>query len=109
MLAPLIMLFCGIGAYSLNNSVNDVLTMVGFGIVGYGLRKKGFDPAPLLLAFVLGSLFEQSVRQALLIGYGSPIIFVQKPIAAACLAAAIIGLLWPAFKNPLMRMRKRAH
>ena len=98
-MAPMIMLFCGIGAYSLNNSVNDVWTMLGFGILGYGLRKKAFDPAPLLLAFVLGSLFEQNVRQALLIGYGSPAIFVQKPIAAVFLAAAMTGLLWPVIKT----------
>jgi putative tricarboxylic transport membrane protein len=94
-MAPFILMFCGIGAYSLNNSVDDVLSMAGFGLLGYGLRKTGFDPAPLLLAFVLGSLLEQNLRQGLLIGYGSPAIFIEKPIAAFFLAAAVLGLLWP--------------
>jgi putative tricarboxylic transport membrane protein len=107
-MAPLILMFCGIGAYSLNNSVDDVLSMVAFGVAGYGLRKAGFDLAPLLLAFVLGSLLEQNLRQALLIGYGSPMIFVEKPIAAVFLAAAILGLLWPLLMRLVARMRWRS-
>jgi putative tricarboxylic transport membrane protein len=94
-MAPIILMVCGIGAYSLNNSAGDVIAMAGFGILGYTLRRCGFDLAPLLLAFVLGSLLEQNLRQALLIGYGSPLIFVQKPIAAFFLAAAVVTLCWP--------------
>ena len=104
-MAPLIILFCGIGAYSLNSNVNDVMAMVVFGVVGYGLRRNGFDLAPLLLAFVLGSLLEQNVRQALLIGYGSPMIFLQKPIAAVFLSAAAISLLYPLLQRALRRLR----
>jgi len=99
LMAPIIVLFCGIGAYSLNNSALDVLSMAGFGLLGYGLRKAGFDLAPLLLAFVLGSLLEQSIKQALLIGYGDPIVFLQKPISAVILAATAAVLLWPVLAN----------
>jgi putative tricarboxylic transport membrane protein len=101
LMAPLIVLFCAIGAYSLNNSVQDVLSMAAFGLGGYGLRKAGFDLAPLLLAFVLGSLFEQSVKQGLLIGYGNPLVFFQKPISAVILVVTACVLLWPLVKRLL--------
>jgi len=94
-LLPLILLFCVVGAFSLNNNVMDAVVMGGFGIAGYLLRKGGFDAAPLILAYVLGPLFERSVRQALLIGYGSPTIFITKPIAAAFVVAAVLVLLVP--------------
>src|SRR6185503_20157799 len=102
-MAPLILMFCCIGAYSLNNSAGDVVAMSGFGVLGYVLRRCGFDLAPLLLAFVLGSLLEQNLRQALLIGYGSPAIFLQKPIAAFFLAGAVAVLVWPLLARALSR------
>ena len=104
-LNPFIILFCGVGAYSLNNSVTDVLAMTGFGIVGYVLRKARFDPAPLLLAFVLGALLEQNVRQGLLIGLGSPLIFIQSPISATLLAFAVVVILAPLVKAIVARRR----
>jgi putative tricarboxylic transport membrane protein len=79
--------------------------MGAFGLAGYVLRKGGFDPAPLVLAFVLGPLFERSVRQALLIGYGSPTIFVTQPIAAAFVAAAALVLLYPLMRR-LLSLRR---
>lgn len=94
-LLPLILLFCIVGAFSVNNNVTDAIVMGGLGIAGYFLRKGGFDPAPLILAYVLGPLFERSVRQALLIGYGSPTIFITEPIAAAFVAASVLVLLLP--------------
>lgn len=102
-LLPLILLFCVVGTYSLNNSVVDVLLMAGFGLLGYALRRGGFDPAPFVLAFVLGPLFERSVRQALLIGYGSPAIFLTQPIAAGFVAAAILILLAPVARRVVSR------
>jgi putative tricarboxylic transport membrane protein len=106
LMAPLIVLFCAIGAYSLNNSVLDVLSMATFGLAGYGLRKTGFDLAPLLLAFVLGSLLEQSVKQALLIGYGHPLVFLEKPISAVILAITAGVLLWPILASLRRRARR---
>lgn len=87
-LSPLIVIFCVIGAYSLNNAMFDVFAMIGFGIIGYGLRKAGYDVAPFLLAFVIGGMFEQNLRQGLIVGFGDPLVFVRSPISAAFLALA---------------------
>ena len=73
----------------------DVGAMIGFGLLGYGLRKAGFDVAPLLLAFVLGAMFEQNLRQGLIIGYGDPRGFPRSPISAGFLAVALLVLLVP--------------
>jgi putative tricarboxylic transport membrane protein len=97
LLSPLILLFCIVGAYSLNNSTFDVLAVVVFGLIGFVLRKADLDAAPLMLAFVLGEMLERSFRQALLIGAGHPSIFVTKPISAAllaCAAAILLRALW---------------
>jgi putative tricarboxylic transport membrane protein len=97
-LAPLILLFCVVGAYSLQNSAFDVLMVGIFGVLGFLLRLVKLDPAPFMLAFVLGELLEKSLRQALLIGIGSPMILVQKPISAVLLACAALVLLWPVLR-----------
>lgn len=104
-LLPLILLFCVVGAFSLNNNATDVLAMAGLGILGWLLHKAGFEPAPLLLAYVLGPLFERAVRQALLIGYGSPAIFITEPIAASFVALAVLVLVGPAILRLLRRSR----
>lgn len=92
----LILFFCVIGAYSLNNNMFDVAAMLAFGVIGYGLRKTGFDVAPLLLAFVLGRLFEESLMQGLIIGNGQMSAFLVSPLSAMFLAAALLIVLLPA-------------
>jgi putative tricarboxylic transport membrane protein len=94
-LAPLIVLFCVVGAYSLNGNPADVVALVVFGLAGWAMRRGALDAAPLLLAFVLGGIFERSLRQSLLIGLGSPLIFVTRPIAATLLVLAVLLLLAP--------------
>lgn len=91
-LAPLIILFCFVGAYSLNNNYADVVIMSILGLIGYGMRKVDLDAAPLLLAFVLGGILEKSLRQSLLISLGSPFIFLRRPISAILLSIALILL-----------------
>ncbi|MSO71921.1 MAG: tripartite tricarboxylate transporter permease [Alphaproteobacteria bacterium] len=90
---PAIMLFCCIGVYSVNNSPGDVLMTAAFGLFGFGLFKLGFEPAPLVLAFVLGKLLEEKLRQALVLSRGSFTTFVEKPIAAGLLLIALVVLL----------------
>ena len=92
-LFPLILLFCLIGTYSVNNSSVDLVVMIIFGIVGYFMRKLGYEGAPLILAFILGPILEQALRQSLLMSMGSFMIFINRPISVALLAVAFLLLL----------------
>jgi len=108
-LSPLIVMFCVIGAYSLNNAMFDVFAMIGFGILGYGLRKAGYDVAPFLLAFVIGSMFEQNLRQGLIVGFGDPLVFVRSPISAGFLALAVAIVAVPLVAARISRARRVRH
>lgn len=104
-MSVLIVVFCVIGAYSLNNSMFDVGTMIAFGVLGFVLRRGGFDVAPLLLAFVLGSMFEQNLRQGLIIGFGNPVVFLTHPISACLIAVAVIVASGPWLAGKLKAFR----
>jgi putative tricarboxylic transport membrane protein len=102
-LFPLIILFCLIGAYSINNSSTDVLIMLVFGVIGYLMKKLSLDAAPMVLAFVLGPMMETALRQSLIKSRGSFSIFFTRPISATCLIIAIILMvipLLPWFRRP---------
>ena len=90
LLLPLILVFCIIGSYSLNNTTFDVFIMMVSGFLGYLFRKFGYEAAVLMLAFVLGPLFEKTLRQSLIISKGSFLIFLKRPIAAAFVCVAVI-------------------
>jgi putative tricarboxylic transport membrane protein len=92
-LYPLIIMFCVVGVYEVNHSIVDVWIMLIMGVVGYGLRKFGFDPAPLVLGLVIAPLFEQSLRQSLIMSNGNYMIFLNRPIAAGLLALCAVLLL----------------
>ena len=102
-LAPLILLFCLIGAYSVSSSILDLKLMLGFGILGYVMRKLDYEPAPLCLAFILGPILESSLQQSLIISQGSFMIFVTRPIACACFGATLL-LLLTIFLRPAARV-----
>ena len=102
-LAPIIVLFCCVGVFSVRNSVFDIWVMGIFGVIGYFFRKVGMEPGPLILAFVLGPILERSIRQALLMSAGSPAIFFTRPISGALMAALILFLIFQVFMN----MRKK--
>jgi putative tricarboxylic transport membrane protein len=91
-LFPLILFFCLIGAYAVNNSTVDIAIMLFFGIVGYVMRKFEYEPAPLILAFILSPILEQALRQSLLISKGTFMIFVNRPISVGCLFLAVVVL-----------------
>ena len=96
-LFPLIFLFCIIGIYSVNNNPMDIVVMGIFGAAGYLMRKCEYEPAPLVLAFVLGEKLEEAVRQALIYSRGDFSIFFRRPIAASFLIIAIFLLLWSVY------------
>ncbi len=90
---PAILIFCSIGIYSVNNQPVDVAFTALFGLFGYLLIKLGFEPAPMLLGFVLGKLMEEKLRQALIISRGSFMTFIERPISAGLLVVAVAILV----------------
>lgn len=102
---PLILLFCLIGVYSVGSNVFDIYVMLVFGALGYLLRKLSYEPAPMVLAFVLGPILEQNLRQALILSDGSIGIFLSRPLSAGALLIALI-LLLSAVLPSLQRKRK---
>ena len=93
LLYPLILLLCCIGVYALNGSALEVGLMIGFGLLGYALLKLGFEPAPMLLGFVLGPLMEENLRRALAVSRGDASVFFTRPISATLLAISLLLLL----------------
>jgi len=91
-LFPLIILICTIGVYSVNNSRFDLWVMLIFGVVGYILKKSGYEFPPLVLAYILTPLLEQSLRQSLIMSGGSFTIFLLRTIPCICLAVAVLLL-----------------
>ena len=96
-LFPLILFFCVIGSYSIHNNTFDVLVMIIFGFIGYILKKFEYEPAPLIMAFILGPMLENSLRQSLLISMGKFSIFFLRPVAVSCLIIALLLLISPLF------------
>ena len=94
-LFPAIIAFTAIGVYSVSNNTFDVYAMALFGVVGYALVKLDFEPAPLLLGFVLGPMLEEFLRRAMLMSRGDFSVFVTEPISAVLLllAAGLLALV----------------
>ena len=102
LLYPSILVFCAIGVFSLRNSVFDIYLMGLFGVLGYVFSKLGCEPAPMLLAFILGPLMEEYLRRAMLLSRGNPWVFVQRPTSATLLALAVLAMcavLLPSFSK----------
>src|SRR5947209_7497001 len=93
LLFPAILIFCSIGVYSINNAPADVVMVAAFGLAGYWLVKCDFEPAPMLLGFVLGPLMEENLRRAMLIARGDPTTFVTRPISGVLLAIAALLII----------------
>jgi len=104
-LAPITALITILGVYTINNSVFDIFLMIAFGIIGYVMKKAGFDPGPMVLAFVLGSIIESSTRRSLLIFGGDPTGFLTRPISGTILAIFAVLALLPVVRHLLARRR----
>jgi len=108
-LFPLILLFCIIGAYTVNNNPFDIIIMIVFGIIGYGMKKLDYEAAPLVLALVLGPIMENAVRRSLVISDGDPTVFFTRPISAIFLILGLLILFSPLFlKKKRVRPELRA-
>ena len=104
LLFPSIIVFCCIGIYSINSAPSDMLIAALFGLFGYWLIKHDFEPAPLVLAFVLGPLMEENLRRAMLIARGDATVFVTRPISGGLILLAVILLTIAAL--PMIRKRR---
>ncbi|MBO1073634.1 tripartite tricarboxylate transporter permease [Roseomonas marmotae] len=93
-LYPSILLFICIGVFSVNNSAFDVLLVMIFGVIGYGMVLLKFEPAPLILGFILGPLMEEHLRRAMLLSRGDLAVFIERPISASFLAVTASLLAW---------------
>ena len=98
LLAPLILVFVLIGAYNVNNSAFDMRITIAFDFFGYLMRKFDFEPAPLVLAMILGPQLEASLRRSLIYSHGELGVFFERPIAAALMALALLMLVSPIFR-----------
>jgi len=96
-LYPAILVFICLGVYSVNNNVFDVYMTAVLGVLGYVLLKLRFEPAPLLLGFVLGPMIEENLRRAMLLSRGDPSTFIERPISAVVLGLCAALLLWTAY------------
>jgi TctA family transporter len=104
LLVTAIMVFSGLGIYSIDRSMALLITITVSGLVGYFLVKMDCEPAPLLLGFILGPMLEENLRRAMLLSRGSLTIFVTHPISAGLLAVAVLALA--AVSLPHLRARR---
>ncbi len=108
------LLFAGIlglvlvGAYSINNRMFEVWAVLVTGLIGYGMRRFGYNVLAMVLGLVLGFMVEANLRRSLLISLGNPWVFFTRPISASLLAFAIITLLWPIIRQVRDDRRERA-
>lgn len=105
---PAILVFVALGVYSVNNNTFDILMVTVLGILGYLLMVLRFEPAPLLLGYILGPLLEEYLRRALLISRGDPMVFLERPISATLLALTLALLLWALWSTLRGQWRAKA-
>src|SRR5690348_831274 len=106
-IAPIIIVVCAIGAYTVHNSIFDVWMMVVFGVLGYAMKKGNYPLAPLVLAIVLGDSAEASFRQAMLVSQGDVTVFFANKLVGTMVALALFLLVWPLLSWAFGRMRGR--
>lgn len=104
LLYPSILVFCCIGIFSINNAEFDVIMATAWALIGYWLLKHDFEPAPMLLGFVLGPLMEENLRRAMLIARGDATVFLTRPISAVLLLISAILLILAAL--PMIRSKR---
>ena len=105
-IAPIILVICAIGAYTVHNSTFDVVMMLVFGIIGYVLKKTDYPLAPMVLAIVLGDKAEEAFRQSLLASQGKLGVFWSNPLVSSIMALSLIALFWPIIQNGLAWIRR---
>jgi TctA family transporter len=104
-IAPVILVLCAIGAYTVHNSTFDVLMMVVFGILGYFMKKFNYPMAPMVLAIVLGDKAEEAFRQSLLASGGSLSVFFSNALVSTIMILGLISAFWSVISNTWAKIR----
>jgi putative tricarboxylic transport membrane protein len=105
-IAPIILVICAVGAYTVHNALLDISIMLIFGVIGYVFKKLGYPLAPLVLALVLGDMAESSFRQAMLISQGNLRIFWSNFLVGSIVTLALVMLFWPAISLGLAKLKR---
>ena len=106
-IAPIIVVICAIGAYTVHNNIFDVYMMVVFGVLGYLFKKLKYPLAPLVLALVLGDMAETAFRQSMLLSKGSMAIFWSNPLVGSIVSLALVILFWPLVSRLISALRTK--
>src|SRR5215510_10384014 len=104
-IAPIILVICAIGAYTVHNSTFDVIMMLVFGVIGYVMKKANYPLAPMVLAIVLGDKAEEAFRQSLLASQGKLSVFWSNALVSSIMVLGLIALFWPMIQNGWTRLR----
>jgi len=107
-IAPVIIVVCAVGAFTVHNSMLDVWLMALFGVVGYFFKKLGYPLAPLVLSLVLGDKAEDAFRQTMLASKGNLGIFWSNPLVGSITTLALVLLVWPLISSLFRRTRSQA-
>ncbi|MEH2510330.1 putative tricarboxylic transport membrane protein [Nitrobacteraceae bacterium AZCC 1564] len=107
-IAPVILVLCAIGAYTVHNNAFDIVLMLVFGVVGYIMKKCNYPLAPMVLAIVLGDKAEEAFRQSLLGSQGSLSVFFSNGLVASIMTLGLIALFWPLISSGLAWLQSRA-
>lgn len=107
-LSPILIVLCLIGAYTTNGNMYDVYIALGFGILGYLMRRTGFTPTPIVLAVILGGMAENGFTQSLVMSRGDLIgYYLSRPISCVLIVLTLFSLLWPAFQWARQKVRTK--
>jgi putative tricarboxylic transport membrane protein len=107
-IAPVILVLCAIGAYTVHNNAFDIVLMLVFGVIGYVMKKCNYPLAPMVLAIVLGDKAEEAFRQSLLGSQGSLSVFFSNGLVGSIMALGLIALFWPLISSGLAWLQSRA-
>jgi putative tricarboxylic transport membrane protein len=107
-IAPVILVICAVGAYTVHNATFDVWLMLGFGVMGYVFKKLDYPMAPMVLALVLGDRAEDSFRQSMLISQGSLDVFFSNYLVSGITALALLLLFWPIIGKVISKKKPAA-
>ena len=105
---PAILVFVALGVFSVNNNEFDIGSVAVLGVMGYALMVLRFEPAPLLLGYILGPMLEENLRRAMLLSRGDAMVFIERPISATLLACTALMLLWAVVSTVRKTMRAKA-